>query len=84
MTEPTEKPKAVARVCRKCGAETWASTWTGRLYAHTPPDSTKVCRASNTVVMWVKKKRRKRILTVPRPSSVHTVSGGLPGLGKRR
>jgi hypothetical protein len=84
VADATENPKPFARVCRKCGAETWVSRWTGRMYTHTAPDSTKVCRASNTVVIGVKQKRRKRIFLSPSPASVRTVSGGLPGHGKRR
>lgn len=91
-------PNSSAVVCEKCGCRTRMNQLTGKLYSHTLYGTTKVCTYSGMVVQAPLEGEKlviPRLRYQPAPSnyrtpesggtaSVKTVSGGLPGKGKRR
>lgn len=93
-------PDAVDYECPDCGARTKANKRRGNLYSHQVPGAVKVCSASGRRVLSGRRGGGAPQLPPLRPepappvspvfsdsgpsSSVRTVSGGLPTLGKRR
>lgn len=93
-------PDSVKYECADCGATTKVNGRTGRLYSHQVPGKVTVCSTSGTFVTVGQGGEPVRLPPLrPQPASVHqperlvvderstsvrTVQGGLPGLGKRR
>jgi hypothetical protein len=91
-------PDAEPVQCPQCGAKTAVNLRTGALYSHALPGKTKACTAGGSLVMECRDGQPPQIAEVepakPAPAprqivpdehgeSVRTVSGGLPGLGRR-
>lgn len=93
-------PDSIPFTCPKCGATTKANRRTGRIYSHQPPGELIACSESGNVVTQaeggaVKTLPPLRSATPEEPASAHpavdapstsvrTVPGGLPSLGKKR
>ena len=75
----------VVFVCKECGARARASKQSGRLLSHPLPGTMKTCAATGSrVVEPVQSRKKNRRPQVGTRTSVQAVSGGLPGLGKKR
>lgn len=91
-------PNSVAIVCAECSATTRLNVLTGRIYSHPLPGRLEVCANSGRQVevptdgerfevrrlRYVAKPSVYRVAEPDGSSSIKTISGGLPGKGRRR
>ncbi|VXC54120.1 hypothetical protein ARTHRO9AX_80194 [Arthrobacter sp. 9AX] len=91
-------PNSAAVVCQECGATTRTNLLTGRIYSHQSPGGLEACR--NSAMQIESPREGEKIEVAPLlyeakpsvygvvvsdgPASVKTISGGLPGKGRRR
>jgi hypothetical protein len=90
-------PNSVAVVCAECSATTRLNVLTGRIYSHPLPSRTEACANSGRQIRFPTNGERfevERLRYEARPSvyraaesadssSIRTISGGLPGTGRR-
>lgn len=92
-------PDACTYECLDCGRTTKVNRRTGRVYSHQIPGGIRVCLASGTLALPVQDGNPPELpplrsnttsVSQPKPvadgpsTSVRTVRGGLPSLGRRR
>lgn len=91
-------PNSAAVVCSECHAKTRINLLTGRIYSHQAPGQLEACKNSGRLIeaplegekldvqplRYEAKPSIYRVVESDGSSSVKTISGGLPGKGKRR